>query len=1038
MNTPQIRQKFTRNIQIAFTFLVLQFLVVSNGSAQIKFTLDNLPLVTSDDVDPKMVLNKPVTYDYTIRYPDPNNTNDDPNVFKSLKTDTDESFLCIGPSFFSDPPYAQGYEPDLIFGIGMNPMISNPLKIYGWVEVELATYSYNHVTGGKVFNIDTKSNSQCVVKGFQTEFDNNPNPASNIIYLSGFENNESSSVGEQVNPNLDITILKPVDNVPLGNNITISDRSTFSYRYKVTNVGNQPVIFDIADYFSQVTSKTTWSCKQSDGLTDCNSDANSPIHNPGLPANVAYNGAVYLKGVSIDYDSMNPNDFVIITVERKPIIEAANPNIDLLVSALITNNNDINIKNNSDTRSINGITNSLAAFVTPGTTTVITELSETIIEDSLSNIIALEVLDADASDELTVTATSVDTDIVLNNIMATKTGNGTWSIDIIPVLNANTVLDGAIDIQLHVNDTKNTTTIPLHLTITPANDPPTFVLATLDNHPAQSSGLKQVAMFMNMIEEGPTDDEVMTQSIIDNTPMDGNSDNVKVEFVSGEQGILAQNSLPLLGVDGTLSYFLSGASGGAATYRVVIQDDAGTPLDGSDDLESLPVEFSITVDNTPPTISLVDANDASISIDEDTISSSIGLKILDVETQNLNCNSISASSGDTNIIAVSGVAIMGTNTNCSVTITPVANQNTFQTSNVIISLTVNDGSSDSIPLDISVMINPVNDAPSFDLSGDIVWDNLTVGNGLKQHPGYANTFVMGPSLDEVNIQVVSMFNIVSITGDTAIFNTNPGLDNGGSLAYVLNGSGGTATIEISLTDNGIGTGSNVNTSASQTFTITVNSAPVASNVGILGVPTVGNILEGEFDYTDVDTDVGGIHTYKWYRNGSEISGATSITYTLVAADSGTNITFEVTPVAITGESIGSAVQSAGTTLINTAPTVSGAPASITVSENSASDLDLSGVTFADVDNDNLTVTLTINTGAFTTLADGSAVGSGVDETLENSKKITLEGSAADINSYLDTDTNIQYTGPAATLTISAIDGLGGSLVSDPFVSIITL
>jgi len=53
-------------------------------------------------------------------------------------------------------------------------------------------------------------------------------------------------------------------------------------------------------------------------------------------------------------------------------------------------------------------------------------------------------------------------------------------------------------------------------------------------------------------------------------------------------------------------------------------------------------------------------------------------------------------------------------------------------------------------------------------------------------------------------------------------------------------------------------------------------------------------------------------TFRWLRNGATIAGATASTYTLVAADGGASITFEVTPVAATGAgaTIGTPVLSA--------------------------------------------------------------------------------------------------------------------------------
>ncbi len=114
---------------------------------------------------------------------------------------------------------------------------------------------------------------------------------------------------------------------------------------------------------------------------------------------------------------------------------------------------------------------------------------------------------------------------------------------------------------------------------------------------------------------------------------------------------------------------------------------------------------------------------------------------------------------------------------------------------------------------------------------------------------------------------------------------------------------------------------------------------------------------------------------------------------------------------------------------NNAPTVTGTPDDITVAEDTASNLDLSAVSVADSDGDSLTVTLSVSAGTFSTPADGASVGSGVTETLVNGTTITLAGSAADITTYLDTASNIQYTGVSnasgdnqATLTITPNDG----------------
>ncbi|MGO2233527.1 MAG: DUF4347 domain-containing protein, partial [Marinomonas sp.] len=166
-----------------------------------------------------------------------------------------------------------------------------------------------------------------------------------------------------------------------------------------------------------------------------------------------------------------------------------------------------------------------------------------------------------------------------------------------------------------------------------------------------------------------------------------------------------------------------------------------------------------------------------------------------------------------------------------------------------------------------------------------------------------------------------------------------------------------------------------------------------------------------------------------YTGAANAAGTNAATLTISASDGTANLASNPTV-------------NINITNVNDAPTVANAPATISVTEDTASNLDLSSVVFADVDNDNLTVTLSIDKGSFSSPADGSGFGSGVTETLVDSKTITLSGSATDINTYLDTASNIQYTGAnnvsgngAATLTISANDANSASLASNSTVSI---
>ena len=67
------------------------------------------------------------------------------------------------------------------------------------------------------------------------------------------------------------------------------------------------------------------------------------------------------------------------------------------------------------------------------------------------------------------------------------------------------------------------------------------------------------------------------------------------------------------------------------------------------------------------------------------------------------------------------------------------------------------------------------------------------------------------------------------------------------------------------------------------------------------------------------------------------------------------------------------------------------------------------MTFADIDDDNITVTLTAGAGFFSTPLDGDGVG--VTEVLVSNLVVTLTGTPGNINTYLGTPANVQYAGP---------------------------
>ncbi len=102
-----------------------------------------------------------------------------------------------------------------------------------------------------------------------------------------------------------------------------------------------------------------------------------------------------------------------------------------------------------------------------------------------------------------------------------------------------------------------------------------------------------------------------------------------------------------------------------------------------------------------------------------------------------------------------------------------------------------------------------------------------------------------------------------------------------------------------------------------------NTAPVASNVHIDGTIAVDQELTGDYIYSDAEGDLEGASTFRWLRypdstcmSGGETVIGTNQSYTLTTDDNGKGIRFEVTPVAQTGVTIGTAIITNGCTSIS--------------------------------------------------------------------------------------------------------------------------
>ena len=206
---------------------------------------------------------------------------------------------------------------------------------------------------------------------------------------------------------------------------------------------------------------------------------------------------------------------------------------------------------------------------------------------------------------------------------------------------------------------------------------------------------------------------------------------------------------------------------------------------------------------------------------------------------------------------------------------------------------------------------PVNEAPT--ASSVRIIDNngaaAIVGDSLTGDYIYADTENNAEGTSSYRWIRHSGVNSVVIGGATTSSYTLVTADIGQSITFEV-----TPVASIGTTN-----GSPITSSA-----IKVNSPPTATNISITdengGIAVVGDTLKGSYSYVDIDDDLEGISTFRWLRNGAPIPSATSSTYILSVADLVASVTFEITPVAKTGDIIGSALISAGgITVNNSAP-----------------------------------------------------------------------------------------------------------------------
>jgi VCBS repeat-containing protein len=407
-----------------------------------------------------------------------------------------------------------------------------------------------------------------------------------------------------------------------------------------------------------------------------------------------------------------------------------------------------------------------------------------------------------------------------------------------PAVNAN----GVATVTVKATDDGGTTnggddespTQQFTITVNAVNDAPSFTKGA-DQTLFEDAGAQSVSGWATAISKGPADESAQTLSFT--TSNDNNA------LFSVQPGVSPT---------GTLVYTSAPNAVGTATVTIYLSDNGGTANGGDDTSDSQ--TFTVTVNGVNDQPSFTDDGDQTV------------LEDAGAQTVTGFVNTTSAGPADESAQTVT-VSVTGTTNDALFSVLPAINASGTLTYTPAVDAngsatvtahatddggTANGGDDTGADETFVITVTPVNDVPSFTKGAD---QTLNEDAGAQSVSGWATAISRGPANESA--QTVS-FNVSN--DNNALFAGQPAVSPTGTLTYTSAANKyGTATVTVSISDNGGTANGGVDTSATQTFVVTVNAvndAPVAaakaftvqSNMKI----SLGGLLTGATDPNDVN------------------------------------------------------------------------------------------------------------------------------------------------------------------------------------------
>ena len=438
-----------------------------------------------------------------------------------------------------------------------------------------------------------------------------------------------------------------------------------------------------------------------------------------------------------------------------------------------------------------------------------------ILEDAGRQTVSLSGISAGRgeSQNLTVTATSSNEDLIPHPTVTYTSPAATGSLSYTPVGNANgtavitvVVMDDGGTANDGVDKATNTFTI----TVTPVNDAPTMVLATNNVVVLEDAGARAVAGFATF-SAGPPNESAQTP--------------VGYTVSNNNPGLF--RAVPAIDNAGVLTFTPAANSNGVVTVTVVVQDSGGTANGGVDRATNT---FTITVTpvNDAPTITLA-TNNVVVLEDSGAYSAALATFTAGPATESGQTLTITTSHNNPGLFS----AAPAIDNAGRLTFTPAANFNGVATVTVFAQDnggTAN-GGVDRTTNTFTITVTPVNDAPTITLATN----NVVVLEDSGAYSAALAAFTTGPANESGQA-----LTITTSHNNPGLFSAAPSVSAGGVLTFApAPNSNGVATVTIIAQDSR-GTADRGVDKATNTFTITitvVNDAPTlalaTNNVAVL-------------------------------------------------------------------------------------------------------------------------------------------------------------------------------------------------------------